>query len=49
MQEILIYCFIVVVCAMGAFVAASGPVTRERLLPPDEQSGEKQQISSRFY
>jgi hypothetical protein len=50
MQEALIYCFIVVVFAMGAFVASSGPATRERLLRSNEESNSKQQpTTSRFY
>jgi hypothetical protein len=49
MQEILIYCFILIVCAMGAFVAASGPTMRDQLLRPDEESGENRPTSPGLY
>jgi hypothetical protein len=37
MQNLLIACFIVVVCAMGAWVALSGAATRSEILKRDQK------------
>jgi hypothetical protein len=38
MQDLLIACFIVIVCAMGAWVALSGATTRKHILQRDQTS-----------
>ena len=38
MQDLLIACFIVIVCAMGAWVALSGAATRKQILQRDQTS-----------
>jgi hypothetical protein len=38
MQDVLIACFIVIVCAMGAWVALSGAATRKQILQRDQRS-----------
>jgi hypothetical protein len=37
MSELLISCFIMVVCAMGAWVAFSGDATRSQILSRDHK------------
>jgi hypothetical protein len=37
MQGLLISCFIVVVCAMGAWVALSGATTQSQILKRDQK------------
>jgi hypothetical protein len=37
MQDFLICCFIVVVCALGGWVALSGPATQSRILQRDRK------------